>query len=434
MLSHPHNAATARWQPLQQLFPGLSPDSRKFLELLPGALEKVRPLRGNHKKNLPDDIRELSQLLTRQRCELRRPYWMQPAFVSAYLYYFLPWNLVRLATLFTGLKLPAPGPEALLLDAGSGPLTLPMALWLARPDLRGKNIHVLALDNCHKPLELGQQIFMALAEITGQPAWPVRIACAPLPTLAQKARDCEGKPWLLSCANVLNELPGFAKGRRRSLAEDEADGESGIFDDLLEAWSPLWREDEFAGMLFVEPGTRAGGNAIMELRQCALESGLDVPAPCPHDRACPLMRQAQGNRGFGKAWCHFNFSAKDAPAWLRRLAGEAGLGKESLALSPLMLGRTNTDSRQKTIRIISGPFPVPGLHGLCRYGCMAQGLALLEEAEALPDGALVSAPLPAKPARDAKSGAIIFSPRIAGKRRETERRPPHKKFPQKFKS
>ncbi|WP_448339637.1 hypothetical protein AB9L13_12365 [Desulfovibrio piger] len=87
----------------------------------------MRPLRSAHYRNLPADIEALSRLLTCERSGLYRPYWSSPASTSAYLYYFLPWNVLRLARLFRSLPLPDPrlwlekGQTPLLLDGGSGP-------------------------------------------------------------------------------------------------------------------------------------------------------------------------------------------------------------------------------------------------------------------------------------------------------------------------
>ena len=54
------------------------------------------PLSRNHHADLPEAIRDLSAMLTYERGGLGRSYWSAPRYVSAYLRYFLPWNLVRL--------------------------------------------------------------------------------------------------------------------------------------------------------------------------------------------------------------------------------------------------------------------------------------------------------------------------------------------------
>src|SRR5581483_10222182 len=49
-------------------------------------------------------------------------------------------------------------------------------------------------------------------------------------------------------------------------------------------------------LLVVEPGTPAGYARIIQLRAQLIASGAHVAAPCPHDRACPLVPPD---------WCHF---------------------------------------------------------------------------------------------------------------------------------
>ena len=112
------------WQGAEALFPPLMEEARHILEQLPQALSRVWPLSKAHRRTLPDDVARLSRLLTTERAALDRPYWSSPAFVSAYLYYFLPWNLVRLTRLLSAMPLPdprhaaPPGGQARLLEGG----------------------------------------------------------------------------------------------------------------------------------------------------------------------------------------------------------------------------------------------------------------------------------------------------------------------------
>lgn len=430
------------WPVTGALFPPLDAAAQAALARLPEALERVRPLSAAHRRSLPEDIAALSRALTAERAELRRPYWSRPAFVSAYLYYFLPWNLVRLARLFRGLPLPPPGQgEALLMDAGSGPLTVPLALWLARPEWRSAPVRVLALDSAAQPLELGRALFAAWAELLGEPAWPVRLERGPLESLAARAlpfaRGGRARPWLIAAANVLNEVRPARGGHAGVSARDEeGDGARAAEDErlddrlerLLEAWSPLLvppaRRGDGAGtdaggapaLLFVEPGTRLGGTTVMRLRDAALAGGLSAHAPCMRDGPCPLARGA---------WCHFTFSPEGAPQWLAALSARAGLAKRSLSLSPLLLGppreergsgRPRGRAAALEARVLSSPFAVPGVRGQARYACAACGLALLEDAGALPCGACVRLAAgeegqgrEAPPRRDLRSGARIFA-------------------------
>ncbi len=448
------------WPAARALFPPLSAETQRILDMLPEALAKVWPLNTAHKRSLPDDVAQLSRLLTTERAGLARPYWSSPASISAYLYYFLPWNLVRLTRLLASLPLADPravapqGGEALLVDVGSGPLTLPLALWLARPEWRSAPVRVLAMDTSSQPLELGKTLMEVLGELTGQPVWPVRVARAPLDQVVRQAAPLlsggRARPWLISAANVLNELR-FGKKRSRGAsaiededefdsldaegmdidgnpAADEADGEKpegcreDRLDSFLESLSPLFdhadsRVEATAGspapvgpsLLFVEPGTRLGGSTIMRLRQLAVDGGLTALAPCTHQADCPLLR-GQG----GRTWCHFTFGSEGAPLWLEDLSQASGLGKSGLSLSPLLLAAMPEAEAQTSgslpVRVLSAPFLVPGLAGRARYACSGKGILLLENAECLASGDELTVSIAAGAPRDRKSGALQVSP------------------------
>ncbi len=411
----------------------LSDDARRLLDKLSQALAVVRPLKAAHRKALPRDVADLSRLLTVDRADLRRPYWGTPGLASAYMHYFLPWNIVRLARLLATLPLPDPrlwlrrGLRPWLLDAGSGPLTLPLALWLARPEWRELPLGVLALDAAAQPLDLGRRLLRVWADLSGQPvAWSVETARGPLEHLPRHAArllrdrrdDNAASIWLVGAANVLNEL--YGKGAEHEAAatvenedarEDGEDGGApgGRLAGVLDALAPLlWEGPEgddapAPATLFVEPGTRLGGKTVMRLRALALEGGLSALSPCPHDETCPLL--ADRRRG----WCHFTFDSEGAPAWLRALSEQAGLAKSSLSLAPLLLlpGDRAGERPDAGARVLSAPFRVPGLRGEARYACGASGLLLLEQAEDLPSGAFLTCRAPDDAAVDGRSGARI---------------------------
>jgi hypothetical protein len=407
-----------------------------MLELLPEALERVRPLNAAQRRALPEDAARLSRVLTTERTALRRPYWASPPLVSAYLYYFLPWNLLRLTRLLSGLSLPAPESPALFADVGSGPLTLPLALWLARPDLDGAPPFVLALDSAPQPLELGKKLFGAWAALAGRPVWPLRLERASLagiahsPALLVTNRSGRALPWLMTAGNLLNEvpLPVFDPDGGKSGAgwenRESRDG-PGL---LLRAFEFFARVRESGRsvplLLCVEPGTRLGGKTVTRLRGAALAGGLAVCSPCPGAGACPLLRDKS------RAWCHFTFDCSGSPQWLERLSAQAGLHKNSLSLSFLLLrsseagrrddgpgrpargakdaGRVGKKGGTVAARVISSSFAVPGLAGKARYACCACGLLVLEDAESLAQGSFLRLSLKEDLARDAKSGALVI--------------------------
>ncbi len=376
------------------LFQPLAADFSEFLGALPELLGQVLPLNAAHRRDLPDAVFELSTLLTSERSGLALPYWSSPRLTSAYLRYFLPWNLIRLGRVLPGLPLPTPPAGSLLVDLGSGPLTLPLALWWSRPDWRETPLEVLAVDTSVQPLDLGRKLFSLAAP--GSP-WKIRTLRAPL---YKALRDVCGTPFLLTAGNVLNELVE-RKDRRGTAPQAER------LADMAAQWLSRLAGD--GAILCVEPGTRLGGTVLEQLRAGALEAGLRPVSPCPHDKDCPLLDR----RGPGSGWCHAVTDNEAAPVWLRQLARDANLTKTSLSLAHLLLRPASAAataanaSEPETARVLSDAFAVPEL-GLARYACSGQGLVLLAASAAAPQGALVRIRPSRPPRTDPKSGARVM--------------------------
>ncbi len=417
-------------------------------ELLRNALKAVMPLKRAHERELPRNIVALSRLLTVDRSELRRPYWAKAPLAGAYLHYYLPWNVYRLYRLISGLDLRLPKVEkGFVLDLGSGPLSLPIALWLARPDLRERKIRVLATDCAGHPLQLGKRVLEHMAQAAGVAPWDIRTVQAPILQGLKEARAQMAKgfsPLLVSAANVLNELP-FPRKARFEDEEDEGPENFSRLGEVASAMAQVVRRGGGARLLLVEPGTRLGGLALMRMRGFLAEEGLEIAAPCPHQGPCPLledeepdfdeemalegdedMSARQGSLA-GKTWCHCVFSSHGAPDWLVELSRAAGFAKERLSLAFVEAAAPKKDAGKEETgrdkdpkrdrgheavqaRIISGPFVVPGSRLSCRYACSDRGLLLLQNAAALSAGSLASLSVEGleNAPRDRKSGACVL--------------------------
>ncbi len=372
---------------MQHLFAALSPEYRQRLESLPSALDTVAPLRTAHRRDLPMAIRDLSQMLTSERGALSDPYWAAPRLLSAYLRYFMPWNLVRLGRLLPALDLvdrEALLERPLILDLGSGPLTLPLALWLARPDLRTLPLTFLCADIAPHPLEVGRDLLQVIAG--EESPWALRTLRAPMETALKEAR---GDAALIMAGNVMNEL----KTRRDEPLEFR-------MEDLAEKMGAALAHG--GRLLVIEPGTRLGARYVTQFRRAAMEVGLAPLAPCPHHDECPLLET--GGPG---GWCHFTFPIQGAPAWLEDLSRNAKLEKGTASLSFVLLGEADKVAPPRnTIRIISDAFPLPGRREPARYACSERGLALLHDARHVHSGTAIDITWPEVEHRDRKSGAL----------------------------
>lgn len=358
---------------------------------LPAALEQAQPMRPRHRAQLPGQVAQLSEWLTTDRDDLPRDYLSRPALLSAYLNYFLPWNLLRQGRLAAGLDLQFAAGQRIV-DIGAGPLTFALALWLTRPDLRELPLEILAVDRSAAALQAGRRVWDAVA---GPSPWRLELVAQPAGGRPLPPAD------LLVLANVLNEVHRPGGGDRESGVDPT--------DRLLERWAGSLAAG--GRVLVIEPGTRPAARALVTVRAHALEAGWRVLAPCLHGERCPQP-------GTGRhPWCHFAFDAAGSPGWLEDLSRRAGLGKDRASLSFLLLQPQPADeqgappARADDVLVVSGAFPLPG-NGRGRYGCAAPGLVLLEErnpaANAGPQpGDTVTVAWPATPRRDGRSGALV---------------------------
>lgn len=384
----------------RDLFPPLGEAEGRLLALALKAIAHANPLPAKHRAELPESIRSLWRVLTSQRGERREGYLNEPRIRTAYLRYFLPWNLYRLARLLPGLPLELPAGRNVL-DLGSGPLTLPMALWIARPELREREFTLFCLDRLPAPMAAGQAALEELAKLAGLPLrWRI----------VRLKSDLTGQTFenlgLVTAGNVLNELVEHPAWSRLDHAARAA--------KLAQHFTRQLAPD---GRLFlVEPGTEEPAALLSDLRAALLDQGHALAAPCPHAAACPMG----GRRG--QSWCHFNFSTEGAPPELAELSRQAGLPKEQASLSFLLSARGPAapapesavpapgGGRWLAARVVSEPFKLPP-DGVGRYACSAEGRILLRTTGRWHDfqpGDFLEAELPAKPQTDRKSGAPLI--------------------------
>ena len=422
------------------LFLPLPEETRRVLDRLSGLVDEVFPLPGRFRAGLKRDVAELSRLLTSGREDRGVSYLGKPALLSAYLRYFLPWNIYRLCRLFTTLPLVLKSHDAVN-DFGAGPLTLAAALWISRPELRSVPLEFRCVDRTAAVLEAGKKFFAALsAETTGGSGncpWETRLIRGELWTKGARnfgsrqpgglSVEIRGKPAALSAAvNVYNEMfwdfsPVDTEGLR-SFAGNQA--------RLLSSLTA-----SSGSVLVVEPGIPRSGEFISLLRSSLIKEGRPPLSPCVHPGPCPLpggraraendssARNSPYRKAGGKAkWCHFAFDTEDAPKELHKLSAAAALPKERAVLSFILAGPVSpgaktgpepakvVSGRPVKIRIVSDSFPVNDTWG--RYGCSERGLVLVtgkrENLDASPSGAQEELPV-IDGLKDAKSGALMVN-------------------------
>ena len=379
-------------------------DLTQILDRLPGLIDEVFPMPARFRPALGRDVAELSRLLTSGREDRGVYYLGRPALLSAYLRYFLPWNIYRLSRILPSLPLDLKDHDAVN-DFGAGPLTLAASLWICRPELRDIALEFRCLDRTPSIMEAGKKFFSALGaafpaekKSGGQSPWTIKTIRGELRRNGRLSVEIRGKPAAL-CAvlNVYNELFWDFSPADTDALERFTRNHASLLASLT---------DSRGSVLVMEPGIPRSAEFISLLRACLMKEGLGPLAPCTHSSVCPLPggRLETGSKA---KWCHFAFDTENAPKALHRLSAAAELPKERAVLSYIFAGRASGETKPEKTRIISDPFPVGKLWG--RYGCAGPGLILVrgnrKDIENLPSGALKE--LPPGGQKDGKSGAFI---------------------------
>lgn len=402
------------------------PESRAILARFDALSARVCALNGRQQEQLAASIKRLSHALTDERASRRIGYMNDSSTVSAYISYFMWWNLERMTRLLANL------PHSLLsftdgdavLDVGSGTLTVPIALWLARPDLRLRRLTIYCLDTSQNALAIGEELYLAIvaqtmAQTVDMGAASEESAVAPWRIVRIRGAFGDGvqlreKVALITCANVFNEITQTSTMPPDYLAKKYTH-------ELLQ-----YARDKSASVLLVEPGDPKSARFVALMRDALLRSEYAPVSPCPHSGSCPMSgRRTAADGTWSGKWCNFAFATDDAPHALRTLSERVGLSKTRAGLS-FLLATHNTDTTQNhadrhgqkssapttriAARIASDVIVLPELHRVGYYACSERGLLLVLDGRHLhpQNGDLITvrAPHP-DAARDGKSGALI---------------------------
>lgn len=419
--------------PLQSLKTG--GDCARALDALPGIFDEVVPLTQKHRQELGHTVRSLWEDLTSEKEHRAAEYLSSPAYYSAYVRYFLPWNIIRLSSIFGSLPLDLKD-GATIVDIGSGPFTVPIALYIARPDLRTRKLTIYCADKTERILKVGHNVFESLCvRLSGAlPPWTIV-------TLHQQfGAHLPEKADLLTGANVFNEFFWKSKAPLGMRA-------------LLTARQLLGYLKDSGSIFLMEPGDPRSGSFISSIRAALAAFGALPVAPCPHGRACPMPGLFRSLATPGSEpppgasaknlsdvlmpkhrdkypWCHFTIGTESAPKWLKALSDEAGLPKEKLVFSYLLasipdlplLGPASRPTKKlpaKTglLRVVSEEFPLPGRR-LGRYACSEEGYSLVSYSplsQGFASGDLLRMPVARTPAPNSATAPRPGSTRKAPK-------------------
>ncbi|MDR2842004.1 MAG: rRNA methyltransferase [Spirochaetaceae bacterium] len=378
----------------QDLFTPLSFECEKELERLYGTIKNNHKIEKKFYAWLPKNINDLSLLLTKDRAMRNSFYLSEPALCSAYLYYFLPWNVYRLCRCNLQNLLCLKENDNII-DMGCGPLTFIFALWIAIPEYRNLNLNFYCIDKNIKIMQTGKKIFKDFSGADSK--WRITLVPASFYSGLKVPPAA-----LVGAVNVCNEIFWNINQADISALDVAAEKQAKKLAGLASA----------NGQIFVaEPGVPRCGQFLNLMRNCFLQDGLSIKAPCTHSAPC-----AAGGGKRGTKWCHFAFDTKGAPKELVTLSAAAALSKERAAISFLLAEKKpasplTSPPLLKTGRVISDSFPLPSsMRG--RYACITEGLALVsgypDAIEKYPCGSVLNIQNTVLKERDPKSGAYII--------------------------
>lgn len=381
-------------KPAAPLFAALDRQSAAIIERFDNIIQGVLPLNSRQQALLPKEIAAMSRQLTSERGTRRLGYMNERAKNTAYVHYFMWWNLVRMTRLFAAMPENAFALQDgdVCIDLGSGPLTLIIALWLARPELRNKKLSWYCVDLSAGIMADGEELYLSVAARTANGAAPWNI----IRVKGELGTEIRHKAALVTCANMFNEALQSQNETLEFLAKKYA--------HALLAHST---QAEGAAILVIEPGIPQNARLLSQMRSVLLQGGFAPISPCPHSAKCPM------NGAHGRKWCNFAFDAHGAPQALQALSKRARLNKTRAVLSFILMrkgnaGRLHEDSI--ALRIASDAIYLPDRR-IGFYACAECGLVLAIKGR-IPlhsgDMLVIKKPSISAAERDKKSGAIMI--------------------------
>lgn len=383
-------------------------DAFKILDNFDDVLQNIKALSSKHLQSLPYNIQQLSLQLTSERSSRKKTYMNSRVELMTYTRYFMWWNLFRLTNLFSGFPESSfsslkTNTEPFCLDIGSGPLTLPIALFLARPELREVPLTWYCLDPSQTSLALGEDIFLAIAARLKIRTWKI------IKVRGSFGEQIRNPISFITSANMFNELYLEDKRPIEELVKNYA--------KTLYSYGT-----EESSILLIEPGIPRTSRFVSLFRDNLIRNKFRIVSPCTHHETCPMP----GMRG--TKWCHFTMDAENAPKKLQNLSRDASLEKEKVVLSFVFASKAEKDKElnEKNIRITSLPIRLPR-QGIGHYACGKKGLLLfiknkytiegsaplfsgdiIQKTSVAPEQIYKSPKKQNKPKTDVKTGAIII--------------------------
>jgi len=355
-------------------------DTKALLNSFDLIIKDALKLSSKQAASVPKDIRILFHELTNERGSRKVNYLNNPVKLTAYIYHYMWWNLVRISKLIGNLDFDLKDGD-IIADFGCGPMTLMCAFWIAKPELRSKKLHWYCADISGKALAAGEALFNSLFAFTNQNAGIEQTSNWKLTKLnGSFGLPLKERVNLFVSANMFNEIFWDSSIK----IEGEAERAAKTIQHYLQ---------ENGAALIIEPGIPLAGEFVSALRKNFIEKKYKIISPCPHSGICPIpgkKTSEQKNIKYPIAsdkWCHFSFYADDAPPKLVELSEAARLEKTRASLSFIYCRGEEKKEKQAALENekkdflarISSEIIKLGDGKIGRYACSEKGFLLLTE-------------------------------------------------------
>ncbi|MDR0965790.1 MAG: small ribosomal subunit Rsm22 family protein [Myxococcales bacterium] len=287
----------------------------------------------NEQREVAAAVRALSKGLTGERLLSGSRYMDDPKLLGGYLLFYWP---ISYAQARYALRALGERPRGVL-DLGSGPAPMAFAA------LDGGAREVVAADRSEAALELARALAAHRGEALSIRVW--KAANQPIP---------DGRFSLITASHLINEL---WTGQLDAIPR-----RTGLIERAFEHLEPNGRA------LILEPALRETSRGLLEVRDLLLGRGIVPLSPCLYRDACPALSKETD-------WCHAEIPW-EPPRLVADLARAAGLHKEALKMTALLLARSSearpcpTDG-DNLFRIVSEPLASKGRQRF--MGCGPRG-------------------------------------------------------------
>ncbi|HRK02713.1 MAG TPA: small ribosomal subunit Rsm22 family protein [Oligoflexia bacterium] len=268
-------------------------------------------------------------------------------FAATYAAYYLPANLLKWACVLDEVQFVAPlaNESTKICDFGCGPGTVywGAAWWHWKMN---RKLEFVGIDQSHQFSGLAPNLAQSLERSLGAQAGTLRARWIDRKLTLESILETvkTERPTMVTFSNALAEIAPKIEDREKIVLA------------LLKTLSVLTDQDSLERkLILLEPASISASRELLELRaRLIAHEGVHVELPCLNNRPCGALAR-EGD------WCHEEIAVR-FPEWMNQIGKQAGLKKENLLFSYLVLGqKAQTGRLARLPRVVSHRFVEKGL-------------------------------------------------------------------------